>query len=232
MYSTTFWTSIAVLDLCITIKIYVLGYCDYHIKWCCFRWLSLGNSVSAFLRNYAPLMMLLLEEEAANEDPTTIGLHSQLSRHRLAVSSPKRQTTTVLWQSSALAASQIRAQISSTTDQISGASTIVNATLRDHLPTSAPTEALLRRHLSFVWPTGIGTATHQPSVDMCQGMEHRWHIQICWRSFYSIVDTPCIPQKRWLWQASTSCLCSDVRKAYRWLCFCSAPPAKPFPICQ
>ena len=91
--------------------------------------------------NYAPLMMLL-EEEAANEDPTAIGLHSQLSRHRLAVSSPKRRTPTVLRQSSALAASQIRAQISSTTDDISSASTIVNAALRDHLPTSAPTEAL------------------------------------------------------------------------------------------
>ena len=125
------------LDLCITIKINVLGYCDYHIQWCCFRWLSLGNSVSAFLRNYAPLMMLL-EEEAANEDPTAIGLHSQ----RLAVFSPKRQTTTVLRQSSALAASQIHAQINSTTDEISSASTIVNAALRDHLPTSAPTEAL------------------------------------------------------------------------------------------
>ena len=43
---------------------------------------------------------------------------------------------------SALAASRIRAQLSSTTDQISSASTIVNAALRDHLPTSAPTEAL------------------------------------------------------------------------------------------
>ena len=43
---------------------------------------------------------------------------------------------------SALAASRIRAQLGSTIDQISTASTIVNAALRDHLPTSAPTEAL------------------------------------------------------------------------------------------
>ena len=51
-------------------------------------------------------------------------------------------------------------------------------------------------------------------------------------SFYSSVDNPCIPQKRWLWQASTSCLCPDVRKCYRWIFHCSAPPTKPSPICQ
>ena len=41
-----------------------------------------------------------------------------------------------------LSASQIRAQLSSTSDPISSASTIVNAALRDNLSPSAPTEAL------------------------------------------------------------------------------------------
>ena len=219
------------LDLCITIKIYALGYCDYHFKWCCFRWLSLGNSVSAFLRNYAPLMMLL-EEEAANEDPTAVGLHSQLSRHRLAVSSPKRQTTTVLRQSSALAASQIRAQISSATDQISSASTIVNAALRDHLPTSAPTEALPEMS-SLVRMANM--YRHGDPPTLCRYVP-RNGTSMAHSNLLALLLLNCeqssTPQKRWLLQARTSCLCSDVRKGYRWLCFCSAPPAKPFPICQ
>ena len=42
------------------------------------RWLSLGNSIVALIRNYEPLM-LLIEEDAAG-DPTAIGLNVQLSQ--------------------------------------------------------------------------------------------------------------------------------------------------------
>ena len=45
------------------------------------RWLSLGNSIVALIRNYEPLM-LLIEEDAAAGDPTAIGLNVQLSQFK------------------------------------------------------------------------------------------------------------------------------------------------------
>ena len=45
------------------------------------RWLSLGNSIIAFIRNYEPLM-LLIEEDAAVGDPTAMGLHVQLAQFK------------------------------------------------------------------------------------------------------------------------------------------------------
>ena len=41
------------------------------------------------------------------------------------------------------------------------------------------------RHLIFYMTTLLSL--------LCQGMVRRWHLQSCWRSFYSIVDNPCIP---------------------------------------
>ena len=46
------------------------------------RWLSLGNALKATMTNYQPLMMLL-DEEAASGDPTSIGLHLQLSSYKV-----------------------------------------------------------------------------------------------------------------------------------------------------
>ena len=198
----------------------------------------------------------------------SIGLHNQFSRHRFAVFSPKRQTTTVLRQFSALAASHIHAQISSTADQITSVSTTVNAALQDHLPTSAPTDALpetsslvLMANRHRQGPQAILPPTRHPKCSNPTG-SHSWrfltgrspsrqmapfdllhdHLAVslvprngtsmappkllallllnCGQSMYSMC------------QASSSCLCPDVKKGYRWLCFCSAPHGKPFPICQ
>ena len=44
------------------------------------RWLSLGESVTAIIRNYE-ILMPLLEELAAEENPTAIGLHRQLTSY-------------------------------------------------------------------------------------------------------------------------------------------------------
>lgn len=45
------------------------------------RWLSMGESVNAIIRNFEPLMVLL-SQEADKGDPTAIGLHSQLSSYK------------------------------------------------------------------------------------------------------------------------------------------------------
>ena len=46
------------------------------------RLLSLGDALKAIVRNYQPLMMLL-DEEASSGDPTSIGLHLQLSSYKV-----------------------------------------------------------------------------------------------------------------------------------------------------
>ncbi|KAK2187597.1 hypothetical protein NP493_160g00032 [Ridgeia piscesae] len=46
------------------------------------RWLSLGNSVTALLRNYEAFMVVV-EEDAASGDPTAMGLQKQLSAYTI-----------------------------------------------------------------------------------------------------------------------------------------------------
>ncbi|CAB3998022.1 zinc finger 862-like [Paramuricea clavata] len=45
------------------------------------RWLSVGEAVKAVIHNYQPLL-ILLEEEAANDEPTSMGLLEKLSSYK------------------------------------------------------------------------------------------------------------------------------------------------------